>query len=101
MQVEQQLKGLEKHLHRIFVAGAVFGALSCFARADFNLPLYAFLYLMWDQDVVRHLIKKDSHFLTPIFVGWEIQADSASSSDMGWGPPMDVLLDPSLELRRD
>ena len=50
--MEQQLKGLEKHLHRIFVAGAVFGALACFARADYNLPLYAFLYIMWDQDVV-------------------------------------------------
>lgn len=47
------MRGLEKHLHRIFVAGAVFGALSCFARADYNLPLYAFLYIMWDQDVVR------------------------------------------------
>jgi hypothetical protein len=40
------------HLHRIFVAGAILGALSCFARADYNLPLYAFLYIMWDQDVV-------------------------------------------------
>ena len=26
------------------------GALSCFARADYNLPLYAFLYIMWDQE---------------------------------------------------
>ena len=50
--MEQQLKGLEVHLHRIFIAGAVFGALSCFGRADYNLPLYAVLYLMWDQDVV-------------------------------------------------
>lgn len=50
--MEQKLKGLEKHIHRIFVAGAVLGALSCFARADYNLPLYAFLYIMWDQDVV-------------------------------------------------
>ena len=50
--MEQQLKGLEVHLHRIFIAGAVFGALSCFGRADYNLPLYAFLYLLWDQDVV-------------------------------------------------
>jgi hypothetical protein len=53
--MEQQLKGLEVHLHRIFIAGAVFGALSCFGRADYNLPLYAFLYLMWDQDVVSIL----------------------------------------------
>ena len=33
------------------MAGAIFGALSCFARADYNLPLYAFLYIMWDQEV--------------------------------------------------
>ena len=50
--MEQQLTGLEVHLHRIVIAGAVFGGLSCFGRADYNLPLYAFLYLMWDQDVV-------------------------------------------------
>jgi hypothetical protein len=50
--MEQQLRGLEKHLHRIFLVGAILGALSCFARADYNLPLYAFLYIMWDQDVV-------------------------------------------------
>jgi hypothetical protein len=50
--MEQQLRGLEKHLHRIFVAGAILGALSCFARADYNLPLYAFLYIMWEQEMV-------------------------------------------------
>lgn len=50
--MEHKLRGLEKHLHRIFVAGAILGALSCFARADYNLPLYSFLYIMWDQDVV-------------------------------------------------
>jgi hypothetical protein len=33
------------------VAGAILGALSCFARADYNLPLYAFLYIMWDSEV--------------------------------------------------
>ena len=38
----------EKHIHNIFLAGAIIGALSCFARADYNLPMYAFLYLMWD-----------------------------------------------------
>lgn len=38
----------------MFLAGLIFGALSCFARADYNLPLYAFLYLMWDQDDVSN-----------------------------------------------
>ncbi len=27
------------------------GAMSCFARADYNLPLYAFLYLMWREEM--------------------------------------------------
>ena len=38
----------------MFLAGCVFGALACFARADCNLPLYAFLYIMWDQDDVSN-----------------------------------------------
>lgn len=50
--MQQLLTRAEVHLHRMFLAGCVFGALSCFARADFNLPLYAFLYIMWDQDDV-------------------------------------------------
>jgi hypothetical protein len=51
----QVLNATEKHLHRIFLAGAIFAALSCFCRADYNLPLYAFLYLMWDQDDVSRV----------------------------------------------
>ena len=47
------LNNVEKHIKRMFLAGIVFGAICCFARADFNLPLFAFLYLMWEQDDVR------------------------------------------------
>ncbi len=47
-QLKNLLTTAEKHLHNMFLAGAVFGALSCFARADYNLPLYSFLYIMWD-----------------------------------------------------
>ena len=36
----------------LFTAGAVLGALSCFSRADYNLPLFAFLAVMWNQDDV-------------------------------------------------
>ena len=36
----------------LFVIGAVLGALSCFSRADYNLPLFAFLSVMWNQDYV-------------------------------------------------
>ena len=50
--VQEVLTNAEKYLHRMFLVGAILGALSCFARADFNLPMYAFLYIMWDQDDV-------------------------------------------------
>jgi hypothetical protein len=46
------LNNAEKHLHKMFLAGAIFGALACFARADYNLPLFAFLYIMFDKDDV-------------------------------------------------
>ena len=42
------LNNVEVHIHKMFIAGIVFGAISCFARADYNLPMFAFLYLMWD-----------------------------------------------------
>ena len=50
--MEQQLRGLEKHLNNMFIAGAVFGALSCFSRADYNLSLFAFIFLMWEHSTV-------------------------------------------------
>ena len=55
-QVKQLLTNAERHLHNMFLAGCIFGALACFGRADFNLPLYAFLYIMWDQDDVSYLL---------------------------------------------
>ena len=32
----------------LFVVGAVLGGLSCFSRADYNLPLFSFLAVMWN-----------------------------------------------------
>ena len=55
--VKDILTNAEKHLHRMFLVGAILGALACFARADYNLPLYAFLYIMWDQDDVSDLLR--------------------------------------------
>lgn len=46
------LNNVEQHLHKMFLAGAILAALSCFARADYNLPMFAFFYIMWDQDDV-------------------------------------------------
>ena len=61
--MEERLKSLEKHTNNMFIAGAIIGALSCFARADYNLPLYAFLYLLWDKDPVS---KKGASYLISI-----------------------------------
>ena len=63
VQVQELLTKAERYLHRMFLAGCIFGALACFGRADFNLPLYAFLYIMWDQDDVsyfHHLSSNDT-----------------------------------------
>jgi hypothetical protein len=46
--VQDLLSKTEVHLHRMFVAGTIFGAICCFARADYNLPMFAFLYVMFD-----------------------------------------------------
>jgi hypothetical protein len=51
-QASNLLTKTEKHLHNMFIAGVVFGAISCFARADYNLPMFAFLYVMFDKDNV-------------------------------------------------
>lgn len=50
--VQNLLTQTEKHIHRMFMAGAIIGAISCFSRADYNLPMFAFLWVMWDQDDV-------------------------------------------------
>ena len=61
--VKTVLNKTEEHLERIFLAGAIIGALSCFARADYNLPMYAFLYLMWAQDDVSFRIMRTMKFI--------------------------------------
>ena len=47
-QFYNNLSKLEENIHTVFMVGAILGALSSFARADYNLPMYAFLYVMWD-----------------------------------------------------
>ena len=54
-ETKQLLTAAEKHIHRMFLAGMVFAAISCFARSDFNMPLFGFLYLMWDKDDVSRV----------------------------------------------
>ena len=32
----------------LFSIGACLGAMSCFSRADYNLPMFAFFTVMWN-----------------------------------------------------
>ncbi len=57
LSIQDLLTSTEKHIHNMFIAGIVFGALSCFARADYNLPMFAFLYIMWEKDDVSYSTK--------------------------------------------
>ena len=43
----------------LFTIGVGLGALSCFSRADYNLPLFAFLAIMWDSDDVSTLVSSN------------------------------------------
>ena len=36
----------------LFITGTVLGLIGAFSRADYNLPLFAFLTVMWNQDDV-------------------------------------------------
>ena len=54
--IENFLSSAEVHLTRMFIAGCIFGALACFGRADYNLPLFAFLVVMFEKDDVSTLL---------------------------------------------
>ncbi|EAR96406.3 transmembrane protein, putative (macronuclear) [Tetrahymena thermophila SB210] len=37
----------------LFLTGTVLAAINCFARADYNLPVFLVSYLLWEQDYGR------------------------------------------------
>ena len=47
----------------LFTIGVGLGALSCFSRADYNLPLFAFLAIMWDSDDVSTELSRSNLFI--------------------------------------
>ena len=44
-----------EHLPNLFIGSAAIAAFSCLARADFNLPLFIFIYMMWGHDAVQYI----------------------------------------------
>ena len=56
------MEKIEGIMGKLFVAAATLGGISCLARADYNLPLFVFVYFMWAHDPVtifstNHLIE--------------------------------------------
>eukprot|EP00826_Nyctotherus_ovalis_P055483 TRINITY_DN7367_c0_g1_i3.p1 TRINITY_DN7367_c0_g1~~TRINITY_DN7367_c0_g1_i3.p1 ORF type:complete len:130 (+),score=29.19 TRINITY_DN7367_c0_g1_i3:141-530(+) len=41
---------VEGILSKLFIGAATLGGISCLARADYNLPLFIFVYFMWTYD---------------------------------------------------
>ncbi len=46
------MERIEGIMGKLFVAAATLGGISCLARADYNLPLFIFVYFMWAHDPV-------------------------------------------------
>ena len=46
------MERIEGIMTKLFVGAAVLGGISCLARADYNLPLFIFVYFMWLHDPV-------------------------------------------------
>ena len=78
----------------MFLAGAIMAALSCFARADYNLPMFAFLYIMWDQDDVS----KDRKVK---IAERQSEVDFADGARVAGRYSLAVLLGAPLVVRRD
>ena len=43
---------------KIFLIGALLGAIGCLSKADYNLPVFLFAYIAWNYLRVRCLILK-------------------------------------------
>jgi len=43
------------YLKILFLVQAFIAALCCYSRADYNLPLFAFAYLLWDTDITQKI----------------------------------------------
>ncbi len=54
----------KKYIKTSFIVSAVISCITCYARADYNLPLFAFAYLLWDQiKPVKKLKNKNIFFI--------------------------------------
>ena len=50
------MAGIVDWIPRIFLFGALIGAIGCLGRPDYNLPIFLFAYIAWNYMRVSHLI---------------------------------------------
>ena len=44
---------MHNNIYRFYIVGAFLSAVSCLARADYNLPLMIFAYILWKKENER------------------------------------------------
>ena len=57
---------------KLFLGGALLGAIGCLARADYNLPLFLFAYIAWNylrvsQTSLLANLKKQQFYVVALF----------------------------------
>ena len=52
---------IKPHVKKLFLVHAALSCFTCYARPDYNLPLFAFAFLLWDppskQVLTKNIIK--------------------------------------------
>ena len=90
------LDKIEVHIENMFLAGIIMGAICCVARPDFNLPMFAFLYVMFRQDDVSR-----SRVLKCGLAERQSKTVGVDVAGRAGRPTLDVLLGSLLDERRD
>ena len=56
------MAGFVDWIPRLFLLGALFGAIGCLGRADYNLPVFLFAYIAWIYMQVHSLESKNKRY---------------------------------------
>jgi hypothetical protein len=54
------MENLQNNISKIYSLGVILSAISCLARADFNMPLFVFAYFMWKKEVAPYIGREDT-----------------------------------------
>lgn len=52
---------MKEHIKKMFLGIVALTCFTCFQRADYNLPLFAFAYFLWDYPQPNVLRRSHSH----------------------------------------